>query len=244
VRYTRPETILHRPPHAARRFAALFALWLMLFLSGATLTFAATSRCPAAAVGGTPGSIPSPASVARDTMPLRTASTDTLTEETLEPVWTKEELKDALERQSRGIAEDGKTWKNTKNPRMAMLCALLVPGLGQIYNERPLKALIAFGAETFYLSGIVLNKRYAERRRNIRDRYDYENPAEREQWLYHDTWAIEYDERAQDWMWWSAGIIAIVVLDAYVDAHLHDMRIEVGMISRRDEVSMVFAFRF
>lgn len=249
MRYGRPARKLHHLWVLTNRFPALLTVYSMIILSGSALTLAASTPyavdSDTTAVSDTTGAFPPHASGVSDTA----ASIDTTRiEDSMtgahEPVWTKEELKEVIERQSGIIAEEEQTWENTKSPKTAMLCALLVPGLGQIYNDRPFKAMIAFGVETFYLSQIALNKRYAERQRNLRDQYDYEDPDERNQWIFHDIWATEHDERAQDWVWWSVGIIAIIVLDAYVDAHLHDMRIEVGKRPQQDEVAVMFTFKF
>lgn len=179
-----------------------------------------------------------------DTVRALPTAADPSVTDTLKPIWTKDELKDVLKRQSGTPPEEEKTWKNSKNPKLAMLCALLMPGLGQIYNERPVKAVIAFGAETFYLSRVVLNKRYAERQRNLRDQYDPSDSTQVSTWHFHDSRAIGYDDRALDWIWWAAGAIAVIVLDAYVDAHLHDMRIEVEKRPEEGDVVVMFTIKF
>ncbi len=149
-----------------------------------------------------------------------------------EPNWSPEYIKDLLTKETGEPDIEGSTWKRKKNPGTAMLCALVFPGLGQIYNERPLKAAIAMGVETYYIMNIIHNYRIAGDWRDERDALDQNipcgdhtclNPA----WKNANAWYKEYRARTVDWIWWTSGIVLIVVLDAYVDAHLHDMRFHV-----------------
>lgn len=171
---------------------------------------------------------------------VRPCAVDTVSASTKEPVWTISELKDVLTVEAGGGIAVGTQWQRSKNARAAMLCALLFPGLGQLYNERPVKAMIAMGVETLYLSQILIEYRNAEREERIRDQF----PRGSSQWKSHDLWVGEYKERSIDWVWWSAGAIVILVLDAYIDAHLHDMnvRLEGGAVGDGAGVSLVVGF--
>ena len=137
-------------------------------------------------------------------------------------VWKMDELKQVLVIETGGL-EPGMKYGQRKNGRVAMACAFLVPGLGQIYNEKPLKAAIVLGVETFYLSHIFMNRRFWAREKDIRDAYDVKSSS----WTFHDRWVKEYWERSIDWIWWSGAVVLVAVIDAYVDAHLDDMRFRV-----------------
>ncbi len=143
--------------------------------------------------------------------------------------WTILELKEVLNRETGVIPEDA-GWKKKKNARVAMLCALVFPGLGQMYNEKPYKAVLAMGLETFYLSRILFKYRAEVRERKLRDSYDryLEEDEINPNWYYHDIWYNEYKEQKIDWIWWSAGLLVALIFDAYVDAHLHDMNFQPG----------------
>ena len=131
-------------------------------------------------------------------------------------------------------------YREPKNGRLAMLCALLVPGLGQMYNEKPLKAAIAAGAETYYLSQILLNLRYSAREKKLRGQF----PVGSSQWEFHDFFVQEYRERSIDNTWWSGGIMLITIIDAYVDAHLFDMRFKVKPAASGDRVGFEIALDY
>ena len=195
----------------------------------AWITLIAALACaigaPASPAGGRPRS-PAPA--------------DSIAAEETIPLWTVEDLDSVLTRESGADVPEGLSWKRRKNSRVAMLCALLFPGLGQIYNEKPYKAALVMGVETFYLSNILLNYRWAEREASLRD---ISVPGTQD-WRDHDAMTVYYKERMIDWVWWSAGAMLIIILDAYVDAHLHDMNFEVEgeAIEGGAGVSVGFAF--
>ncbi len=146
--------------------------------------------------------------------------------------WSSDYIKELLAKETGEPDIEGPTWKRKKNPRTAMLCALAFPGLGQIYNERPFKAVIALGVETYYIMNIVHNYRKADDYLKQRDSLDQyvpcgENMCLNNEWRNANSWYEEYKERTIDWIWWTSGVILLVMLDAYVDAHLHDMRFRV-----------------
>jgi len=160
--------------------------------------------------------------------------------DTTSAIWGPERLKTLLQAQSVGLDTRSGRIKEEKNARLAMLCSLLFPGLGQLYNERPIKAAIAMGIETFYLGQILLNYRYAKREERLRDRY----PPESYEYYVHNVWVDEYKARAVDWIWWSGGAIFLIIVDAYVDAHLYDMNVDVNAGIRDDRIECGLGFKF
>jgi hypothetical protein len=151
--------------------------------------------------------------------------------------WTLEELKEVLTSETGYGGKKKVGWKEKKNPRIAMLCALVFPGLGQMYNERPVKAALSMGLETWYLTNILLNYRREKREMKIRDSYDKWVEGETGEnyigsnWRYHNAWYNEYKARKIDYLWWSSSIIVVLVFDAYVDAHLHGMNFKVESVN-------------
>ncbi|MBU8920446.1 MAG: hypothetical protein KOO63_01175 [Bacteroidales bacterium] len=161
-------------------------------------------------------------------------------------------LKALIDRERGDPALDGASWRRKKNPRIAMLSALAIPGLGQIYNEKPLKAAIAAGFEIFYLSRILHYYRMEKREEVVRDSYprwvtsDTDPPQtyQSQDWTYHDLWVEEYKQKQIDWIWWSAGCILVVVLDAYIDANLHDMNFKLEGSPLEDSVGLSVSVDF
>ena len=154
--------------------------------------------------------------------PVDTALMDSVRAFERAPVWPMGELKRVLGEET-GRAKPGANYTERKSGRLAMACALLVPGLGQMYNEKPVKAAVAVGLESFYLGHVFMNRRYWDRQKKVRDTF----PVNSSDWAFHDRWVKEYWERSIDWIWWSSAVVFAVVIDAYVDAHLDDMRFRV-----------------
>jgi len=90
----------------------------------------------------------------------------------------------------------------TKSPRTAMICSLMFPGLGQLYNGKKFKALVFFGGEIGLLyNSIYLNQKYKESTDDFVKNF--------------------YIENRNLSNWWLVGVVLISILDAYVDAHLY-----------------------
>ena len=101
-----------------------------------------------------------------------------------------------------GQTETGQSDKKPPSPRLALLAGL-IPGGGQLYNQRWIKALIFAGVEAYYISQWQIS----------RDRYRH----------YKDSYPISrssYLERRNKFAWWVGIYYVMGMLDAYVDAHL------------------------
>jgi len=86
---------------------------------------------------------------------------------------------------------------------------MFVPGWGQLYNGKPLKAFIYAGAQLGYLyAAHVQNNRY----------HDYQNQGNEEV-------AEFYKDDRNRLLWWLFGFTLLSMGDAYVDAHLYSFDI-------------------
>jgi hypothetical protein len=112
--------------------------------------------------------------------------------------------------------------------------------------------VIVFGVETYYIMNILHNYRMADdwfKRRESYDQYvpcfpGSEDSCLNPDWRNANAWYEEYKERTVDWMWWTAGVILIVMLDAYVDAHLHDMNFRLESASMHGETGFAVVVDF
>ncbi len=154
-------------------------------------------------------------------------------------LWTMDELKRVLGDETGG-STDGAAYKERKNGRVAMACAVLIPGLGQMYNGKPIKAGIAIGLESYYLSQIAMNRRLMAREKIVRDAY----PQGSRLWKDRDRYVKEYWERSIDWIWWSGAVFLGIVIDAYVDAKLDDMRFKVEARASEGNVGVSLLVRY
>lgn len=214
------------------RFAAVLAPALILSAMLSVSARALPAGDPSATSPDTSAALaPRPA-------PPDSARADTISAKNLPSRWTMDELKTILTRETGEKTVGG--YREPKNGRLAMLCALLVPGLGQMYDEEPLKAAIAAGAETYYMSQILLNLRYSAREKKLRGQF----PVGSYEWNFHDAFAEEYRQRSVDYRWWTGGVMLIAIIDAYVDAHLFDMRFKVKPAASGDRVGFEIALDY
>lgn len=107
-----------------------------------------------------------------------------------------------------------RAWQRRKSPRTAFVSSLLVPGLGQLYNEREFWALVAAGVEFYYLGNIVAEQRLTNRYRNAVNA----DPGDREARVLFE---LHRDNRIQST--WLYGLAALISgLQSLVDAYLAD----------------------
>jgi len=97
---------------------------------------------------------------------------------------------------------------------------MILPGLGEVYNGRRIKAMLMVGLSTIYMGKAWIEYKRSVIRKRSRDRYE---PFSRH-WRFQNEWYTFHKEQALDYLWWSSAIWLIGMLDAYVDAHLFDLR--------------------
>jgi len=98
-----------------------------------------------------------------------------------------------------------------KNATKAILYSAFIPGGGQFYNGKYIKAGATFGLELAFLgSGIY----YQIKRENAWDDY-IESGNQQDYYTYND-----YHIKSQSMYWWFFAVKFVSVVDAYVDAKL------------------------
>jgi hypothetical protein len=111
-------------------------------------------------------------------------------------------------------------WERKKNPQVAMLSNALLPGLGQTYNGRRLKVAVMVGFFSFYAGNMVLSwqrHEFYEARRDL-------SPPGSDAFELNDRLSLFYEEQAIDFLWWTAAVWLIGIIDSWIDAHLYDVR--------------------
>ena len=101
-----------------------------------------------------------------------------------------------------------------KNPVKAGLLSAFIPGAGQIYNEKYLKATGVIAIQGFLVGMTIYSD---QKMKEYRDkRYDEEgNIVPEYNMLYRDY----YDQR-QSYIYWVATSMFLSAMEAFVDAHL------------------------
>jgi hypothetical protein len=128
--------------------------------------------------------------------------------------------KKVLQRMGSNQAEGRTQWERQKNPKVAMLCHTLLPGLGQVYNGRRLKVGLMVGFASYYYGNAWLNYKQwhaAEARRDL-----YEEGTR--EFNHENDLAGFYEEEARSFLWWSGAVWLLGLIDSWIDAHLYDVR--------------------
>jgi hypothetical protein len=133
---------------------------------------------------------------------------------------SKESIKREMARIGQAEVPGEREWQRRKSPTVAVVSSMMLPGLGQLYNGRRIKTVIAVGVFSYYLGRAWLEQKDSQRWLSERDSFDA-NTAE---WREADVWYQFYKESAKDFLWWSGAVWLICALDAFVDAHLYDVR--------------------
>jgi len=121
------------------------------------------------------------------------------------PVCYAQESKQDSSIVEKKIKPNGSSEKKSvpRSPNGAMIRSLIIPGWGQWYNQKKLKAVVVFGTET----GILINSIYLNQMTQKST-----TTAEREFYLNNRNLSN----------WWLVGVLLFSVADAFVDAQLSD----------------------
>jgi hypothetical protein len=129
-------------------------------------------------------------------------------------------IKEEMSRIGRTEVAGTRAWERRKSPRVAVLSSMALPGLGQLYNGRRLKTMIAAGTFTYYVGTAWFEQKKSQRYLAARDGFS-PNTLD---WRNQDMFYRFHKENAVTYLWWSGAAWLITALDAFVDAHLYDVR--------------------
>lgn len=134
-----------------------------------------------------------------------------------------------------GIQEDSVLVVPRRSPTGALVRSGVLPGWGQLYNQKPLKAL-AYGVLQGGLLGWTLYEN---------DRAGYA----REMFLLtgDPSWESaceEHRNRRRSLIWYTVGAWVLSMMDAYVDASLFGFEVENRVFDRKAGLSLGVGVRF
>jgi hypothetical protein len=142
--------------------------------------------------------------------------------ESSEDARERKELKETLVQLGAGEVPGARQWERRKVPTTALYSSALLPGLGQIYNGRRIKVGLAAGFFSVYLAGAWLHWKDAQSWTAYRDNLPEDAPSSVVN--YANQQISFHKESSRDFVWWTAAIWVINMLDAWIDAHLFDLR--------------------
>lgn len=105
-----------------------------------------------------------------------------------------------------------------KNPTGALFRSVFVPGWGQFYNKKYIKAVLIAGVEVYLMNEVYTHRHKASlHEKHFTNAFDYPVYQAEEFASYQK----ELDRRGNA-TWFLAATIFFSMFDAYVDAHLSD----------------------
>jgi hypothetical protein len=128
-----------------------------------------------------------------------------------------------------------------RSPSKAALLSAFIPGGGQIYNEKYIKASgIIFIELSLFSTAMYYNKKMIDyknkMKKSVIDSPDYSN----NKFYYHDSW-----ENRQSYIYWTGACIFLSTIEAFVDAHLENFNLKKNEIHLNfDEDKLVISFTF
>lgn len=129
---------------------------------------------------------------------------------------------------SPGLEPPKRAWQKKKNPTVAMISSFVIPGLGQLYNEREFWAVVVAGIQFGFLADVIIEARLTNRYRTLKNIPIDETlpPEEQEEMLEEKLknevlFLLHRDNRIQSS--WLLGLTMLLSgVQSYVDAHLFD----------------------
>jgi len=117
-----------------------------------------------------------------------------------------------------------------KNPTKAALLSAFIPGAGQIYNERYLKAGAVIGIQAALVGVAVHSDRKMNDYKARRNDLEKDTP----EWRHNEVLYREHYERRQSFIFWVATSVFLSAMEAYVDAHL------INFNDRKKQIRLMF----
>ena len=109
----------------------------------------------------------------------------------------------------------------SKSPKGAMIRSAIIPGWGQVYNKKYIKALVYLGGESYFIYRYSAIDKDVNKLKTDENLIDAENKIE------------DKEHERNGWLWLLGGGYLLALGDAFVDAHLYglydDTKLSVGL---------------
>ncbi len=108
------------------------------------------------------------------------------------------------------------------SPMGALLRSAAVPGWGQFYNKKYIKAFVVMAGESYLIYQLAYNWDLADQ---AYDKFSVESDPGLRNWYYGDY--EFYQDRRDLYMWLTGVTVFLSMIDAYVDAHLSGFDVDI-----------------
>lgn len=128
----------------------------------------------------------------------------------------------------------------TVSPSRAALYSTVLPGGGQLYNHAYYKAGLVIGLQGYLLANAIYNDHKADDYKALGAEASDTYAAE----LYRQS-RKEYQQKRNSDIWWMGITMGLSVLDAWVDANLHDFDAQKDKVHLRfEDKKLQLEYRF
>jgi len=127
-----------------------------------------------------------------------------------------------------------------KNPTKAALLSAFIPGSGQIYNEKYLKASGVAATQGYLIYKTIDSNNNMQKYKKRRDDINEIDKKE-----YNHLKYIDYHDKRQSFIFWVGFSVLLSAMDAYVDAHLinfKDQKKKIDILFQDEIVLITFKF--
>lgn len=102
-----------------------------------------------------------------------------------------------------------------QKPMVALVKSMVIPGLGQFGNHKPIKAVLFAGFDAWFIASAIKYKKDAN---DYRELWENETDIDLRR-SYYNAWEDKKGQRNK-YTWFAVITAFISMFDAYVDAHL------------------------
>jgi len=130
-----------------------------------------------------------------------------------------------------------------KSPVKAGFLSAFIPGAGQIYNEKYLKAAVFISGQSFLISQTISFDHQMQAAKRKRNGYD-SNESPEEYYRLNNEYNAHWRSR-QSFIFWIGTSVLLSSIEAYVDAHLinfNEKKNEIRLKFEEDKIIVSFIF--
>ena len=118
----------------------------------------------------------------------------------------------------------GLTLKGETNHKIPLFMSVVLPGGGQMYNHKYIKAGIYAGLELVFIYGAVIQNARLEDARDAIDKLEVELYPNYEKIYEYEFLVDRYKKERNNFIWLSIGTILLSAGDAYVDSYFSEFK--------------------
>jgi len=131
--------------------------------------------------------------------------------------------------------------KGETNHKVPLFLSLAIPGGGQIYNHKFLKAGIYIAAESIFIYGAVKQDQRLNDARDLIGEMKLEPVPDLHKIDYYEFLVDRYKKERNNFIWLSIGTILLSAGDAYVDSYFSEFKRDIFVKGDKLTVSPIYS---